>query len=439
MNNINNCSVSPANAGVVHMVQSKDLWVEGSAVEQLKAVACLDGVTRVVGLPDLQPGRGYPVGSATLTHDRLIPIIIDKDIGCGMLFASFGKTRINASKVAKKLASRFFSWEGLSVTGEQFRALLEKPSSWSAHLEGVFPGSGDISARHLTLAYGVQELATRENDNPIADLLINESLEISAKSIGTIGVGNHFVEIQKLAELQDLPLAEQFGLHVGDTGITIHSGSRSFGYTLAEQIFWQCKETGTGIAIPPTSPLWARYRAAMQLAVNYAALNRLVLALRMREFINPDSTAIIMDRPHNFAEIVKADKGPFHVIHRKGAAPAHFNTDAADPVLIPGSMGNESWFCVAGAGVNRTLNSVNHGVGRKWQRTVAAEKLHRKSQEKGMRAVTGKGEVVCADTDHLFEEGGDAYKNVESVMACAEGADLIRRVARLEPVLTMRE
>lgn len=441
-------------SGLVNIIQTPDLWIEGTAVEQLKAVAGLDGVIEVVGLPDLQPGRGYPVGSVALTRDRLIPILIDKDIGCGMLFASFGQTRINAAKTAKKLSGRFFAWEGLPATGAQFRTFLEKPAAWPDLLDRMFPGSREIVTQHIARAYGVRNMTasatslTRRNlsaeavarGGATADLLTDESLEASARSVGTIGVGNHFIEIQKVAEMRGDPeTAARFGIKAGDSCITIHTGSRSFGYTLAERIFWEAKETGTGKAIPPDSPLWNRYLAMMQAALNYAALNRLILLLRMLEYVGTESVTVLLDKPHNFAEILPEEGGAVKVVHRKGAAPAHFSPGAPDPVIIPGSMGNESWFCVAGEGVGKALNSVNHGVGRKWQRTVAAEKLQRKAQEKGMRAVTGKGEVICADPDHLYEEGGDAYKNVESVMACAEGAGLIQRVARLEPVLTMRE
>lgn len=422
-------------AGNVRIVRTDELWIEGTAVDQLRSVGGLEGVLEVVGLPDLQPGRGYPVGSVALTLERLIPILIDKDIGCGMLFASIGSGRINPAKLEKKLQGRFFEWQGIPVKGQEFRALLERPALWPGFLAVHFPDCGNMVGQHAALAYGLAVVSL----DPLRDVLSDESLESSAQSVGSIGQGNHFIEIQKIAGVRDPEAAERFGLRVGDTCITIHSGSRSFGYSLAECIFREAKETGTGKAIPPDSPLWDRYLAMMQAAVNYAALNRLVLLLRTLEYTGESPVSILLDRPHNFAEIVRTAEGKRQVVHRKGAAPAHYFHGRPDPVLIPGSMGNESWFCVAGEGVSGSLNSVNHGVGRKWQRSVAVEKLQRKARERGMRSVTGRGAVVCGDETRLFEEGGDAYKNVETVMDCAEKTGLICRVARLEPLLTMRE
>lgn len=421
--------------GAVRLIQSPDLWIEGTAVDQVKAVAGLEGVVEVVGLPDLQPGRGYPVGSVALTRDRLIPILIDKDIGCGMLFASFGQTRINAAKMAKKVSGRFFSWEGLPMDGAGLRNLLERPSGWPDALESMFPDTGAIVRTAGEKAYGVKDMSL----GATADILSDESLGQSAGTLGTIGEGNHFIEVQKVAEVRDAALSDGFHLPVGASCITIHTGSRSFGYALAERIFWEAKDAETGKAIPPESPLWLRYLTIMQVALNFAALNRVVLLLRMIDVIGPDAVTVILDKPHNFAEVLESGDGSGRVVHRKGAAPAHFVAGSPDPVIIPGSMGNESWFCVAGEGAVGALDSVNHGCGRKWTRSVAADKLQKRARERGMRSVTGKGEVVCNEPDHLFAEGGDAYKSVESVMACAEGAGLIRRVARLEPLLTVRE
>jgi len=424
---------SIVNGVPVHLVRSPDLWIEGTGLDQLRAVAGLDGVVEVIGLPDLQPGRGYPIGSVALTRNRLIPVLIDKDIGCGMFFASFGETRINPAKIAKKLSGRFFSWDGISVSPSGFRDLLEHPTRWPCFLQEAFPDCTTVSTQSDKKAYGVKDM----DSGATADLVSDESLESSARIMGTIGTGNHFIEIQKVAELKDAGLAERFGIQERTSCITIHTGSRSFGYALAERIFWEAKDTGK--SLPPDSSLWRRYLTIMQVAMNFAALNRLILLLRILDVIKPAFVRIILDKPHNSAEVISLDSESVQVLHRKGAAPAHFNAESPDPVIIPGSMGNESWFCVAGENVPKALNSVNHGVGRKWMRSVAAEKLRRKAQEKGMRAVTGKAEVVCNDPNHLFEEGGASYKDVESVMVCAEGAGLIRRVARLEPILTVRE
>jgi len=176
----------------------------------------------------------------------------------------------------------------------------------------------------------------------------------------------------------------------------------------------------------------------------------------MLDMIGADGNPVL-DKPHNFVEEIQGEgvghgwpsaerdkdvkrsaAGRFF-LHRKGAAPASIDGAGPDPVVIPGSLGNSSWFCVAAAGSAALLRSVNHGVGRKWSRTLAAEKLREKARTKGMDAVTGNVEYVVKDKDTLFEEGGDAYKDIESVMKHAEGAGLVRRVARLDPLLVVKE
>jgi len=213
----------------VSVVGTPDLWIDGAARQQLEAVARFDGVVRVAGMPDLHPGRGYPIGAVALVRDAVIPALIDKDIGCGMTFVGIGDTRINPGRLKKDFGKKFFRWDGLvgdGITAE----CVARPQEWRDRLSSLFPGRSDIIGTFLQKSYGVRNADL----SPISGRLVPEFLAESARNVGTIGGGNHFVEFQKIADVVDEGLAAAFGIHTGGTALLIHTGSRSFGYSLAE-------------------------------------------------------------------------------------------------------------------------------------------------------------------------------------------------------------
>jgi len=417
----------------VSIIASPELWIEGTAVDQLHNAARIEGVVRVVGLPDLQPGRGYPVGSVILACERLIPILIDKDIGCGMLFCSLGRLALNRGKLRKRLEAQFFTRRKAFLAPDELLELLSRPRRGLPWLGELFEQTDELLEDVYRAVYGLRDV----DPESAGTLLDDELLQSAARDWGSLGSGNHFAEFQQVAEVADSELSNLYQLKRGDTTLLVHTGSRGFGYTLAWRFLARAPETGK--AIPLDSEAARGYLAAMQLALNYAALNRLFIQLRLLEYFKWKELRILLDKPHNFLEIITndGDEGRL-VLHRKGAAPAHPAVND-DPLVIPGALGRSSWFAVAGPGADRFLNSVNHGVGRRWNRAHAAAKLHRKAMDKGRRSLTGGVEFICPDGDTLFVEGGDAYKDIDSVMESVVGAGLARPVARLEPQITIKE
>jgi len=271
----------------------------------------------------------------------------------------------------------------------------------------------------------------------IDDLLDDTTLKGCIRQMGSIGGGNHFIEIQNVIEITDRDLSKFFGLEKHHKTLTIHSGSRQLGYHLAKSMEESAQKTR--FVFEKGTLDFERYLCVIQAGINFAALNRLVLLLRILDFLKASDGLVYLDKPHNYLECANQEGEDSHFLHHKGTVAVHHNPNSPDPVIISGSMGNPSWFAAGASNTSSLLNCVNHGVGRKWTRTFAKGKLRQKAHSLGLRSVTGRVEYVFSRKDTVFEEGGDAYKDVESVMEHSAGAGLITRIAKLDPVFLVKE
>ncbi|AJE04881.1 hypothetical protein GPICK_09605 [Geobacter pickeringii] len=350
-------------------------WIEGEALRQLERAAGLPGMVRAVGLPDLHPGKGGPVGAAFLSDGLFYPYLVGADVGCGMALFSTDLTMAKA-----------------------------KPERWSKRLHGLEESwDGDREAwlgERQALGAGF------------------------ASSIGTIGLGNHFAELLTMQKVHDAEACRMLDIEAGGLLLLVHSGSRGAGETLLRDHADRFRD----------SPLVAgsceaeQYLARHALANAYAAANRELIAYRLLEQLGSGYHRIL-DLAHNGIE--RTANG--HFLHRKGAAPSDHGV-----VVIPGSRGSCSFLVMPVGGQADNLWSVAHGAGRKWSRSECEGRLRTKFPAASLQRTKLGSHVICEDRQLLYEEAPPAYKEIRTVIDALVSFGLVRVIAVLSPVLTYK-
>lgn len=358
----------------VRVIASSNSWIEGAAVQQLENTASLPGMKLAVGLPDLHPGKGSPIGAAFAVDGWLYPMLVGNDIGCGI---GLWKTELNARKL--------------------------KRDAWAESLRGLDDG-WDGDARDFLHTRGTEPSGFEH-------------------SLGTIGSGNHFAELQSVESIANAEAAVQLGVTADSVYLCIHSGSRGFGEAILRQHVDQHKAGG----LPVGSDEGIAYLARHDHARRWAVANREVIATRMMERLKTHGTRLI-DICHNFVEQRES-----HWIHRKGAAPS---TEGA--VIIPGSRGAFTYMVMPRTETALSGFSLAHGAGRKWSRSDSRARLERRFSAKDLARTELGSHVICEDKELLYEEAPQAYKNITAVIADLVNAGLAEVVAVLKPLVTYK-
>jgi len=435
-----------------------DAILADRSLEQLENVATLPGIVEAaLAMPDIHQGYGFPVGgvAATETPDGVVsPGGVGYDINCGVRLLALPLSvdelgdrreplvheisRAIPAGAGKQGAVRFHG-------AELDRVLLDGPSRL------VELGIGTADDLEHTESKGRLDGA-----DPSA---VSERAHIRGEGqLGTIGSGNHFIELQRVGELFDPVAAVAFGLEEGRVTILIHSGSRGLGHQVCTDYVKQMDSVQRryGIVLPDrqlacapqSSPEGRGYLAAMAAAANFAWANRHAMTHGVRESIRrvlgdaaADGTRQVYDVAHNVAKIERYG-GRDVCVHRKGATRAfpagspdvpEDYRDVGQPVFIPGSMGTAS-FVLAGepGSLERSFGTCCHGAGRRMSRTGARKQIGGAELRRELEA---HGIVVrCPSNKGLAEEAPFAYKDVERVVEVVERARLARRVARLRPL-----
>ncbi|WP_408630730.1 RNA ligase RtcB family protein [Micromonospora coxensis] len=358
-------------SATVAVFASPTSWIESDAVAQCHQVAALDGMIHVAGMPDLHPGKGAPIGAA-MTSTVLYPFLVGSDIGCGIAVFPIRLKRA----VPERLAARFPDLDR-PLDPEQD---ADDPA-WAVL-------AGDIPAGHV-------------------------------EGLGTVGRGNHFVELARVDTVVAPDHAERLGLAAGQLVLIVHSGSRGLG----ERILRAHTEVhGAGPAADP-----AAYLAMHDAAVRWGSLNRRLMAARVAHALGAESGDPIVDECHNLVEI---RDGVY--LHRKGAA----RGDGRD-VLVAGTRGTPSYLVAAHAGAEAN-HSVAHGAGRKMSRADALRRGRAKHTVEELRRTPVGSLVVCGDRQLLFEEAPTAYKRIEQVVADLAAHGLATPVATTVPLVTYK-
>lgn len=395
------------------LISGPDVWMESEATRQLDAAAQLEGCIRAVGMPDLHPGRGYPIGAVVATREVVHPHLVGGDAGCGARVVVTTIDRAEPDRLERRLRSAF-------------EAELFDEVDPCALFEAVWQ-RGALALDLDGVPDGLRRLAALEADD--------DGLPASADSapyragfetaLGTIGGGNHFAEISRVGRVLDTGAAAAIGLARDALVVLAHSGSRGLGTAIAQ--------TWTTRVLRGSER--DHYLGELAGACRFARANRLVLAFRLLSALGTlrDHTLRgTFDVSHNDVRSEPVD-GADAWIHRKGAAPAP--TDALTVVL--GSRGAPSWI-MKGTGAEAGLRSVAHGAGRKMTRSEAVAKLKdRYRRTEVVRSALG-GRVICDDKTLLFEEHPDAYKAIEPVILALEAHHQATRVAALTPIVTVK-
>jgi tRNA-splicing ligase RtcB (3'-phosphate/5'-hydroxy nucleic acid ligase) len=429
------------------------------SLEQLQNVATLPGIVdAALAMPDIHQGYGFPVGTvaATATPDGVVsPGGVGYDINCGV-----------------RLLAAPFSAEEL---GDRVRGLVHEISRRVPVGAGRGTSAGlDEAGLDGVLREGPRAILRSSGTGTEEDLQLTESggclpgadpgavseraRARGAGQLGTLGSGNHFIEVQRVERVLDGESAEAFGLREGQVTVLIHSGSRGLGHQICTDYVKRMDSVLGRYAIelpdrqlscaPMSSPEGRAYLGAMAAAANFAWANRHAIAHEIRAAIasrvgaaQAAETRQVYDVAHNVAKL--EEYGGRHLcVHRKGATRAfppgspevpQAYAKAGQPVFIPGSMGTSS-FVLAGrqGSIERSFGTVCHGAGRQMSRTGARKKiqgaeLRRQLEEMGIA-------VSSPSNRGLAEEAPFAYKDVEKVVALVERAGLAATVAQLRPI-----
>jgi tRNA-splicing ligase RtcB len=433
-----------------------------SAVQQVANVACLPGIVgSALAMPDIHQGYGFPIGGvAAMAMDGVVsPGGVGSDINCGVRLLATDLECGGAEPDIEKLVDALFAAvpSGIGSTGpirlapHDEEQVLVRGAAWA-----VEHGYGWAEDLERTEAGGAL---------PGADpaKLTRRSFERGRQQLGTLGAGNHFLEIQKVAEVYDLEAAERFGIHQGQLVVMIHSGSRGLGFQTCDDYVEVMLRAmaGYGIQVPDRqlaccpigSPEGRDYLAAMACAANYAWANRQCIMHWVREAFERVlgnsaerlGMRLVYDVAHNIAKVEEHQvdgRATSLCVHRKGATRA-FGPGGPDlpecyknigqPVIIPGDMGRASYLLVGTkTAMDQAWGSTCHGAGRLMSRTQALKNTRGRSiaRELGELGIV----VRSHGADTLREEAPEAYKDVDHVVDIVHNAGLSRRVAKMRPL-----
>ena len=440
----------------------KTLKSDGS-LQQVANVAHLPGILKAsLAMPDIHQGYGFPIGGVAAFDVRsgvISPGGVGYDINCGCRVITSNLTAADIQKDLDFLLNELYraipcgvgGTGRLHLSAKEVKQVMKKGARWAME-----KGLGDQEDLEFTEDYGVMESA---DPSVIGDYAIKRGLD----QLGTLGSGNHFLELSRVETIFDEKIARRFGLFEDQLIVFIHSGSRGLGYQICDDFLHEMVKHVNDLPFglpdrqlacaPITSDIGKRYFAAMSCAANYAWTNRqilMTLAIRTIEealHIGPKEHGfrLLYDVCHNIAKMESHTvEGKLRkvCVHRKGATrafpaghpdlPRAFK-EMGQPVLIPGDMGTASYILVAQPGaLEETFGSTCHGAGRVLSRSQAIKRLNR---QKVLNFLSSQGIAVRArGKKTLLEEAPDAYKDIDRVVTIVERAEISSRVARLVPM-----
>lgn len=452
-----------ADAVVVTDRQGLEVARDGEALEQLANSACLPGICQpALAMPDIHSGYGFPiggVGAMRLEDGVITPGGIGFDINCGVRLVKTNLELADAVPKIKSWIDRLYRDvpSGLGARGpiqlgaDEVRRVLECGAEWA-----VRAGYGSRADLECTEERGRMEAAD-------AAAVSARAVERGMPQLGTMGSGNHFVEIEVVEEVLEPDVAKIFGLYVDQVVMMIHTGSRGLGHQVCTDYLTTMSAAlkKYGISVPDRqlacapfeSPEGQRYFAAMACAANFAWANRQCIThwarqATAREFgSTPESLGmtVLYDVCHNIAKIEEHsvdDRLRKLCVHRKGATrafpPGHPEVPAAyrdvgQPVIVPGDMGRNSYVLVgAPRAMEVAFGSTCHGAGRLMSRNEA---LRARKSDGVKQSLAEAGIYARASSrSSLAEEAPQAYKDVNDIVDITHRAGISMKVARLKPL-----
>ena len=441
--------------------------LEDKSFEQAVNSASLRGIKNYFCvMPDVHQGYGFPIGGVAATDfdtGVITPGGIGYDINCGVRLLSSEIQFEEAEPLIETLSILLFQKiptgigkkGSVTLSKKDFAQICEEGSQWA--LKKGFATQSDIE---LTENQGLIKGATLQSVSQRAS-------ERGLSQVGSLGSGNHFIEVDVVDEIFDEKAAQIMGLVKNNIALQVHSGSRGFGHQICSDFVKEFQTTihkyqltipdRELVCAPIQSEEGQRYLSAMRCAANYAFCNRQMLAYNARKVFEEVFSKItskfhlrmVYDLAHNIGKIEThlVNGSSMKVcVHRKGATrafgphhediPARYH-EIGQPVLIPGSMGTSSWVLVGTEeGMKKTFGSCCHGAGRVMSRSKA-KKIFR--GENLLKQLGEKGIFIKAGSmSGLAEEAPQAYKDVDKVIESAIGSGIAKKVVRLRPVAVIK-
>jgi tRNA-splicing ligase RtcB len=438
------------------------------------------GIVEVAVTPDFHKGSGIPIGTVLKTRGFMTPQAIGRDVNCGMrlMLTDWTVEEVRRHLPALEQRIRHVFFEGAR---EIPLHPLQKQAMLREGLPGLLETSGLLGEQGIWRHFRKEEQRkaldqVSENGqmfaNGISEGLSNYTAHTDTRydaQIGSIGGGNHFVEVQQVKSILDASTAYQWGLKPGAVVVMIHTGSVSIGYPASGYAELLLREIypkslplpKNGILPLPTSekyrPAFEAVQMALANAANFAYANRLFLSMMLRrvleESLGDREFKLLWDSGHNL--VWEQPNGDF--IHRKGATPAR-GMEAmvgtpfdytGEPVLIPGSMGASS-FILQGNGAAASMQSASHGAGRAMSRGQAMKATELQFQRfmERFKIITpidpkspqmrGRQDILQKWEEHLKQEAPWAFKEIAPVIDTQTAAELVGAVAELEPIFTIK-
>ena len=437
--------------------------LSGRTITQAQNVSCIPGIVgQSIVLPDGHEGYGFPVGGVAAMdaeEGMISPGGVGYDINCGVRLLRTNLTEQVVRSKLKELVNDLFSSipSGVGSKGavrlspSELDEVLVRGVSWA--IDHGYGSSDDSDV--------CEENGQIKNADP--NKVSDRARKRGAPQLGSLGSGNHFLEVQKVSEIHDEEAANRMGIKEGTITILIHCGSRGFGHQVCSD-YLRVAEQAMGkydinlpdrelACVPNTSEEGESYRKAMFTALNFAWSNRQMITHWTRKsfervFNQTESDLdmkLVYDVAHNIAKIEKHKvdgKERKVVIHRKGATrafPANRDEipskyrDLGQPVLVPGSMGTASWILLGQPNsMDLSFGSTAHGAGRTMSRTKARRNYNENDVKKSLN---DKGIFIKALTrDGIVEETPQAYKDVDAVVNVSHNLGIATRVAKLIPI-----
>ena len=449
---------------VVYADQALVREMDEKVFAQLVNVATLPGIVDAAyAMPDAHWGYGFPIGGVAAFDADAGGVVsaggVGFDISCGVRTLHTGLKAVEIAPLKQRLADRLFARipAGLGSTGQlrldasEMDAMLRGGARWA--VERGYGSEADLDR--------IEERGCMAGAEP--GNVSEHAKRRQRDEIGTLGSGNHYLELQEIAEIYDSKAADRFRLRQGEVVVSIHCGSRGLGHQIGTEFLRQMviAAPGHGIELPDRelacapilSPLGQAYLGAMRAAVNCALANRQVITQLARQvfadIVPGTHLTLIYDVSHNTCKQETHTVGGQTrrlYVHRKGATrafgPGHPALpgelrDIGQPVLIGGSMGTASYI-LAGTetGVTRAFSSACHGAGRAMSRHQAARQWHGRTL---VDELAGRGILIRSPSLRgVAEEAPGAYKDVSAVVEAADRAGLARKVAKLKPLVCIK-
>lgn len=441
---------------------------EDKAPEQVANVACLPGIVKYsIAMPDIHWGYGFCIGGVAATDPERGGVIspggVGYDINCGVRLVRTNLTKNEARPRLQDLVDALFSAiptgmgqrSPVSFNRGELAQLMHEGSPYVIRKGFGWEEDSEATEARGTLA-GAQP-----------DLLSDRAYERGGTQCGSLGSGNHFLEVQTVDRIDDPHAAEVYGLFPGQVTVMIHSGSRGLGYQVCEDALFDLRDAPKkyGIKLPDRQLICApfrseegkRYFGAMNAAANFAWANRQIMTHLTREVFEQVfgrsaealGMSLVYDVAHNIAKLEEYEIDGMArqlCVHRKGATrafpPGHPETperyrSVGQPVLIPGDMGRYSYVLAGQPGsMQHSFGSSCHGAGRRLSRSAAIRASRGRSIADELLA---RGVVARArGRTGLAEEQPDAYKDVLEVVDVVHNAGISKRVARLAPLAVIK-